>query len=540
VSTPGSAAAAALDPAQVRAILKATLQRSLRSTMSAGRHGQQRGLIFLLALYGVMGLLLGLLPFTGTDVFTFSLVIWSATFMMSGMTMVAESSTLLFDPRDNDILGHRPIHPRTLLAARALSLTALALALSVAVNLVPTFTGILARGSSGWFPLAHLVTIPIMAIFSAGTVVFVYALLARMVSRRTFDTIASWTQVGISVILIASYQLVPRLMDRMGTLRLDQAHPLLLALPPTWFTGLAMVLLGADHGARALTMATLALVTTVALGWGANRFLAEGYARQVAALGEASAREKPARPARPVRAAPAWLGRLLAALLPDPVERGAFRLARAYLARDRDMRMRVYPSLALIIVFPVLAILDQARYGRMGAVMTIFMVGTLPATAMMTFRMSPHYAAAELFRYVPIHGSASLFHGVRKAMLTLLMLPALAVGGALLWFGTIDHQRLLLGIPALLAIPTLSLMDGLTRDYLPLAIAPVGGRQGALNIGMMMFGFIWLATFAGLGTLAQAQGWFWQMVAGEVAVIAVVHPLMLRGIRVRALRRLEE
>jgi hypothetical protein len=527
------------DPVQVRAILFATLRRATRGTATAGHRGKPRGLIFLLFTYGVMGLLLGLLPFVDTDVFTFSLVIWSATFMMSGMTMVAESSTLLFDPRDNDILGHRPIHPRTLLAARALSLIALALVLGVALNLVPMFTGLFARESRAWFPITHLVTLPIMAVFCAGTVVFVYALLARLVSRRTFDTIASWTQVGISVVLVVSYQLVPRLMDRLGTFRLDTAHPALLALPPTWFAALSMAMLGVDTGARAIALSAAAVVATVALAWGANRFLAEGYARQVAALSEASAPAKPGPRQRPRATAPTRFGFILGALMRDPVERGAFRLARAYLTRDRDMRMRIYPTLALVVVFPVIAILDPDGRAHFGAIMTIFMVGTLPATAMMTFKMSPHYAAADLFRYVPIHGSASLFHGVRKAMLTLLVLPGLLVSGAILWFGAADRHALLLALPALLAIPTLSLLDGIAGDYLPLSIAPTSGRQGAVHVGMMLFGFVCLAVFAGLAALSDAQGWFWHMVAGEVVALAIVHPLLLRGIRTRVLDRRE-
>ncbi len=525
------------DPVQLRAILVATVRRAVRGTVSAGSRGKPRGLVFLLITYGVMGLLLGMLPFVGTDVFTYSLVIWSATFMMCGMTMVAESSTLLFDPRDNDILGHRPIHPRTLLAARALGLIALALVLGAAMNLVPMITGLFARGSRPWFPIAHLATLPIMAVFCAGTVVFVYALLARLVSRRTFDTIASWMQVAISVVLIVSYQLVPRLMDRIGTFRLESAHPALLLLPPTWFASMSMVMLGVDTGPRALTLAAGAVVATAALSWGAVRYLAEGYARQVAALSEAAA---PARSGRRARRRPATgsrFGFLPRLLMRDPVERGAFRLVRAYLARDRDMRMRIYPSLALVIVFPVIAIVDPGGQAAFGAIMTIFMVGTLPATAMMTFKMSPHHAAAELFRYVPIRGSAPLFHGVRKAMLALLVLPGLVASGILLWFGSEDRSTLLIALPALLAIPTLSLLDGLAGDYLPLSIAPTGGRQGALHVGMMLFGFICLAGFAGLAALARDRGWFWHLVAVEVVGLALVHPILLRGIRERAIDR---
>ncbi len=522
------------DRAQVRALLLATLRRAVRGGGAAGRRGHPRGLAFLIFTYGVMGLVLGMLPFVRVDAFTFSLVIWSATFMMAGMTMVAESSTLLFDPTDNDILGHRPIHPRTLLTARALGLVSLALVLGLALNLVPAVTGAFARGSRPWFPLGHLVVLPVVAAFAAGTVVFVYAALARLVSRRTFDAVVSWTQVALSVLLIVSYQVVPRLMDRLEGFRLDAAHPALLLAPPTWFAALSMVVLGIDTGARAWTLAALAVGVTAALAWGALRFLAAGYARQVAALSEAAV---PERAPRAVRGGRTWADALLVAALRDPVERGAFRLARAYLARDRDMRMRIYPSLALVVVFPVLAVLDRERTASFGAIMTIFMLGTLPATAMMTFKMSPHHAAAELFRYAPLHGTAPVFHGVRKAMLALLVAPGLLVGGAILWIGSPDHHALRLVLPALIAIPTLSLLDGLAGDYLPLSIPPAGGRQGAVHVGMLLFGFVVLASFALLAALADARGWFWPMLAAEAAVLAVVHPLILLRIRRRPMGR---
>ena len=281
------------DPTQVKALLAATLRRATRGSMVSGRRGKPRGLIFLLSMYGVMGFLLGLVAFVHPDVFTFSLVVWSATFMMAGMTLVAESSTLLFDPRDNDVLGHRPIHPRTLLMARSVALVALALLLGLALNLVPMFTGLAANGARPWFPAVHLLTLLLMTVFTAGAVVFVYGLLARFVSRRTFDTIASWTQVAISAVLIASYQMVPRLMDRLQGFHIDVAHPLLLILPPTWFAALAMVLMGVDTGTRALVMSAAAVISTAGLAWSANRYLAEGYARQMAALAETPARAEP-------------------------------------------------------------------------------------------------------------------------------------------------------------------------------------------------------------------------------------------------------
>ena len=83
--------------------------------------------------------------------------------------------------------------------------------------------------------------------------------------------------------------------------------------------------------------------------------------------------------------------------------------------------------------------------------MAVFLAGTLPASAMMTFKMSPHYQAGELFLYAPIRGTAALFHGVRKAMILFLTIPGVLVSGTMLWFGLPDRHILLLAVPALMA-----------------------------------------------------------------------------------------
>lgn len=524
------------DAHQVRVILKATLRRATRGRQVAGRSGKPRGLIFVLAMYAVLGFLLSLLAFTHPDVFTFSLVVWAYTFLVVGMTMVSESSTMLFDPSDNDILGHRPIHPRTLLLAKSLGMVTLAMALGLAINLLPMFTGLATRGATWWLPLANLVTLVLLVTLCAAIVVFVYALLSRLVSRRVFDTVASWSQVVVTAVLIISYQMVPRLMDRMQGLRIDAANPLLLFLPPAWFAALTQVLIGADLGPRALGMAAAAVLAPPIIGWAALRYLAADYARQLAALGETPVAIQP-RPATTRGRRGIRVDALLAPWLRDPIERGAFRLAVAYLTRDRDVRMRVYPQLALFVVFPAIAILDPSQGMRFGVLLSVYFAGTIPASVMMTLKASPHHAAADIFRYVPIAGTAPIFHGVRKASLALLTAPALLVSGTMLWFGLSDHRTLLVALPALIALPTLSLVSGLAGDYIPLSLPPTAGRQGAIQLGTMLIGGIGGVVFVTLGIIGERSDWLWKLMVIEAAVLALLHPLLLRGIRVRPLRR---
>jgi hypothetical protein len=522
------------DMAQVRAIVGATLRRATRGRMEAGRLGRPRGLIFVLVMYAVLGLLLGLLAFSHTDVFTFSLVVCAYTFLVAGMAMVGESSALLFDPAENDILGHRPIHPRTLLLAKSVGMVALALAMGLAINLLPMFFGLVVRGARWWFPIAHLVTLVLLVLFSTAVVVFAYALLARLVSRRAFDTIASWSQVMVTAVLIASYQIVPRLMDRMQGFRIDAANPVLLFLPPAWFASLTQLMLGADAGPRTLGMAAAALLTTPLIGWAALRHLAGDYTRQLAALSETPV-AAPAPAA--VRTRGVKIDALLGPWLRDPVERASFRLAMAYLTRDRDVRMRVYPTLALFVVFPAIAIIDRSQGMRFGVLLSVYFAATVPTSVMMTLKSSPHFAAADLFRYAPIAGTASIFHGIRKASLVLITMPALLVSGVMLWFGLPDHHTMLSAVPALMAFPTLSLTAGLSGDYMPLSLPPAAGRQGAIHVGAMIFGGLGGVVLVTLGILGDKYHWFWRLLLGEAVALAILHPLLLQGIRVRRLRR---
>ena len=109
------------------------------------------------------------------------------TIFLGGSSLIAESSQMVFDPHEADILRHRPIHPRTLLLAKAISLFALSAVVAVALNLVPMFLGLALPERPWWFPVTHLAGVLLAAAFCSGAVVFVYAFLARLIGRQRFD-----------------------------------------------------------------------------------------------------------------------------------------------------------------------------------------------------------------------------------------------------------------------------------------------------------------------------------------------------------------
>jgi hypothetical protein len=119
------------------------------------------------------------------------------------------------------------------------------------------------------------------------------------------------------------------------------------------------------------------------------------------------------------------------------------------------------------------------------------------------------------------------------------VLPTFAVVSLILAFTIRNHETLLIILPALAAVPTLSLLNGLAGDYLPLSVPPEVGRQGATHLTFMMVGALVSGAISGVAMAALRFGWFWPLLAGEIVVLAAVHAVLLTGIRARPLAPLE-
>ena len=528
------------DPTQLRALVRVLMRARTSPRMWAKRPGRPRGLLFALGIQAVFGLLLSAMMFSKMDSFTFGQYLCAMTLFLGAGTMIAESSQLLFSVEENDLLLHRPIHPRTLLLAKSITLFALAASYALALNLVPVVLGAWVPGAAPWFPLTHLLTILLLSVFVASSVVFLYSLLTRFVSRERFDGIASWFQVVVSAALIFGYQIIPRLTTPAHGFRINPENPVLWVVPSAWFGALDALLGGMRPTPALLGMAGLALGTTALLCAACLGRIAADYTRRLASLGEtplrrASSAKAPATRVRPVRGS-GRMHPILRAWMPDPRERAAFGLASTYLRRDRDVRMRVYPGLASFIVFPILPLFDRNMGPSFAPIMTVVMAGMLPTLTLETLRSGTQSAAADVFLYAPLESTASIFHGVRKATIVLVTLPMLVIAFVIIGVAVHEVEPLLAMLPALIVLPTMTLLDGLVGDYLPLSRPPESGRQTAIQVGVSLATIVAMGGLFAVGWVARSMHVFWPVLGAEVVVVAAIHALLLRKLRARPLR----
>jgi ABC-2 type transport system permease protein len=527
-----------IDRQQLKALLKCYWRLSTRGRVarSMGRGGKQRGIIFVLVMYMVMGFMSGLIAFsTQIDLFTFTIIIHSMTFFIVGMALTSESGDILFNANESDVLVHRPIHPRTLLLAKTINLVGFTLVLATAINLFPTVFALAIAGTRPWFPVVHVVSMVMLCCFCAAAVVCTYGVVIRFLDREKFDNFAAWSQVGMSILFIGGYQVVPRLLQRFEGLSLEAYAKYLFALPPAWFAGLDSSFAG--DFSFGLVLASFGLAVTALFAYFAISRLSPSYGEGLMKIAET--RSGPPTKARAGKRRELRIP-ILRWWLRDPIELWSFRLAGAYMRRDRDMKLRLYPSLTIFLAFPLISLMDRRNGGFSAFVplLTVWMMSMLPFQAMQTLQMSQHYLAADIFAIAPLQSASPVFHGVRKATILYLLIPAMVITGLLIMVlapgGLLGLE---LALPGLIAMPVFSLAPGLIEDYLPLSRPASRGEQSSRNLGLMFVSMFAMAIIMGAAYIAWKLEVLWYAIGIEFVVAIGLHYLLNLRIKTRQLNR---
>jgi hypothetical protein len=496
-------------------------------------------LTFTLLMYALVGVVA--LALMRQPVFAFSLYLHSMAFALIGMFVASSAGEILFNQQEADILLHRPIAPRTLLWAKIGVLVEVSLWLAGAFNLVGLVAGVWTPDGGLLYPAVHLVSTALIALLCTGSVVLAYQLCLRWFGREKLEGLMTSAQVFVAIAAVIGGQM-PRFLVRAkpGTLTLDVHARWIGLLPPAWFAGLDDAVAGSG-ALQSWFLAAVGLIVTGAVLWLAFGRLADDYASGLQKLGEVQRERKPSSRRRtldvlvnrpPIR----WF-------LRDPVARASFLLVGAYLARDRDVKLRVYPSLASILAFPLIFLFQdggrRSDVSEFGTAFSAAYIGLAPMMALTVLQYSQNWQASDLFRTAPIPGPGRLAAGARSAIAWFLMVPLLALMAVVSWLLRGAHLHPALLLPGIIALPLFTLAPSMLGVRIPFSAPPEeakGASRGLWLVAAMLASF----AVAGLGLLAWSFDWFWQLVVGETVVVAVVYLAMRASLASRKWEALED
>jgi len=484
-----SVAAFPPDPAQEAPEASKALRRLFLTLLLRGRSSRgltkenaptslasRMGLILLFySLFGLVSLV-----FIGQPMFFLAAFLHCFSFMFVGIFVTASVGEVLFNKEESEILLHRPVLPKTLLRAKISVLAMVSLWVAGAINLVGFVVGIFARDGGWAFPLIHAASTVLETLFCAGCAVLVLQVCLKYFGRERVEGVMTAAQVVLTITMVVGSQLLSRQIGNIELVAKINWHAWWInIMPPVWFAGLDDAVAG-SHSQHSWMLAAAGVgVTVVTLRLVFGR-LAGTYQSGLQALGE-SGTPKPEGRKRGSFAS-AWAdSALMRPFLNGSVDRASFALCIAYLLRDRDVQLRVYPGVAPMLVMPFTFLLMghqelSTHAGRelMGSITPMYTffsgcyMGYLPFTALRLLKYSQQWKASENFQIAPVPGPWAFHRGAQVAVISCIALPITAALGV---YVTIAYGpiSLLMLIPGLIAMPVYALLEATTDTYVILS-----------------------------------------------------------------------
>jgi len=490
-----------VDMVQLKAVLIAKLTMDNRRPASFGgrnRGGKEKKEISKATL-GTMGgaLMMGLIMLytfgVGVDMLTKLSMYMTMFIFMICITLITDFTSVLIDVRDNLIILPKPISDKTFVTARLLHITIRTSIVVVPMTLPGLITATSIQGPSMILPfILMMLLMTLLGIFFINAI---YILILKITTPVKFQSIIGSIQIGFVVLLMASYQLMPRMVQSSAFAKASISEiPYMNFYPPFWFADACMLLSGKGFSAESMMSLVLSIVVPLLSIWLVVRFFAPSFNRKLGMItGGTSEQRVPVKRMEGSRKI-AFLERLASWLTNPGAEYAGFLFAGRMMGRSRDFKMKVFPSIGYLIVFGGMmlvrdnsfaALADGAKLAPMFLVI-IYMSSMLLSTAMIQLPYTDKFKASWLFFVTPIEKPGMVISGAVKCVMALFFVPLaliLIVLGFVLQ-GPAILPNLLLGCLNVLVIA--SLIAYVMVKNLPFSIAQEGASGGNTFIRSML------------------------------------------------------
>ncbi len=438
-----------VDPDQYHWLLQASLTMDFRSKSVLRGHQEssttKSSLIMTGVMYGLFSVILAVsLRAANVGTFFFAIVMFGYAMAMMALSILIEFGMVVISPDDFLILAHRPISSRTFFAVKCSNLLFYTLILDLSLNLAPALVGWTLRDAPWQFPLVYLSIATLLGVFVAGVVTASYGLLLQRINYERFKDLLAWCQLILSFLFFFGYQLIPRLVNRVHGVHIENIPATIAVLPPVWFASLNELGLG-HFSWLAITLSLVALLTMGLLLPGLLRSVSLDYADRIGGMVSIAVK----RGARARKRSRDSLFRRLERLCTfNQEERALFSFLLKMFRRNRLLKLQLYPNFGIVIALFALAWLEHENLHdpfsstQMGFAaifpLMAFLFGSMGFAASLPY--SDEYEGGWIFFTAPIARPERFLKAIKKAVFLVLFLPLFLLNfGFLCLFWPVTH-----------------------------------------------------------------------------------------------------
>ena len=349
----------------------------------------------------------------------FSMSIATGILMFLVMTsMISDFSAVLLDIRDRFIIATKPVDKRTINFARTLHIIYYLMVLTGALAGPSLIAALYAHGLL--FFLVYVLEVVLLDLLILVITALLYLLILRFFDGERLKDIINYFQIILSFAVVIGYQLVGRSFSLINMHIEFHEASWQWFIPPFWFGAAFQWLESGKATAQTMGMALVALVIPLGLFYLYIRLM-PSFEKQLQKLSAESSRTTSKRYG--------WMTLLMKLFTSRNQERHFFKFAFLMMARERDFKLKVYPSLGFSAIIPFIVILSPVwsqgiqvlSHGKW--YLWIYMSGLVIPTVMLMLRNSTQYGGSWVYLATPIKEYSAIYKGTIKAALMRLYLP---------------------------------------------------------------------------------------------------------------------
>ena len=379
-----------------------------------------------LILYGFFGVFIGLMLIFNINKMYLMTIYFSSIMFMILTIFISDFSYVILDVRDKNILYTKGINTQTINAAKITHVFIYMLYLMLAltgVSLIVSFKyGVL-------FALIFIIEVILIDIFMIIITALTYLLVLKFFDGEKLKDIINYVQIALSVFMVVIYQIAPRLFGvvELSNIRYEEKIWHLL-IPPIWFSAPLSIISGEGITVLKIIMCILSVgipVISIIL-----------YIKSIPSF--ENNLQKLNNSNDKIKEKNKLLIKINNMLCKNNTERAFFNFSLGIMNSEREFKLKVYPNLALGIVFPIVFMITFADTSNINGIfeslknskayLSIYAFALVIPNIIIMLRYSERYLAAWIYEVAPISKISSIFKGVIKgALYKLLLVPYLII-----------------------------------------------------------------------------------------------------------------
>ena len=412
-----------VDYEKMRIILKIklTLDRRRTSTIMGSSNKKdeesENSFVYALIMYGIIGAFIGIIILSSSNaMFSFSIAF--GMFMFFVLTsFISDFSNVLLDVRDKNVIGTKGVNNKTIAAAKVTHICYYIFLISLALSWL-SIIGMFRFGIlTGILFLGELIVVDILMIVITA---LIYLFILRFFNGEKVKDIINFVQIALTIVMTIGYQFLGRMFNVFDLNIVYKSRIWNLLLPPMWFAAPLYAVNGGEINKIIIMLITLAFIVPI--------IAIILYLKNISKFEDSLSKLNSVRNNEKEKSKGVFyrFGRWTCR---NNEEKAAYNLSVSVMKREREFKLKAYPNLGFIIIFPILFIfIFTNNYEGIESIplsmsLNIYWFILMIPSILMTLQYSNDYKAAWIYESVFIKDTANIYRGAYKALIVNLLLP---------------------------------------------------------------------------------------------------------------------